>query len=70
MVACRRKNHWVQEQAAHQAALKQERKYGWALRVYACDQCDEYHVTRRRHNGLPVLLMDWIIANWQGKKDK
>ena len=57
---CRQSNHYDTEAWADKAARRYEAKHGWAFRSYQCPECDQWHLARKTHGGLPVLLLDHL----------
>lgn len=60
-----RKNIYLRRGLADRAARRAERKHGWRMRVYECTTCGYFHLARQRHEGLPVLLLDYIQGDGQ-----
>lgn len=57
---CRSKNHYGWEAKAQSAADRYERRYGYQMQVYLCDECGEWHIKKRMHFGLPVVLIEYL----------
>jgi hypothetical protein len=47
-------------QRADQLARQYEMKYGFVMDVYQCDDCNWFHLSRRKHWGVPVISFDWL----------
>lgn len=47
-------------------AARKEAEYGFAMRVYRCPHCDQYHMARRLHLGQPILIVEHLRPQPQG----
>lgn len=60
MTACRRKSHWLHVSDVMRAAERMEAKHGYVFEWYVCDECMQYHLRTRKHDGIKVLSLDAI----------
>ena len=51
------------ENDAVYASQRDEMEFGYRMKVYHCPDCGWWHKSRRKRNGLPILLLDWIRKN-------
>ena len=58
--SCRLKNHYMTKRGAEKARVRIQDKHRWLLRVYDCDHCHEYHLSRFRVDGKPVPIVGQV----------
>jgi hypothetical protein len=57
---CRSANDYKTKAWADKAARRYEEQYAWAMESYRCQECDQWHLTKKSRGGLPVLMVEFM----------
>lgn len=61
---CSSGKRWFRHKSdVHARIGADEREFGYKMKAYQCAECGWWHKAKVRHNGLPVLLLDFIRRN-------